>query len=378
MFDALDHLITRENEGAPLRAGEEGLHADVLVALAQEGLARERGGLWRPTLLGIQRGEGPRAQEVREALEGLLWVLQGVYRQARTRRFSVSELARRVELPEALLSLQLERLAEWPLFLAPARDEQGRLVELALSDVIQFVSLIDEPAEARSTEIARPSLHALELDGLRPFVRFRLALSPYTEVADDPGRGKSALLDGLALLRALAQGPIAPSQLQEPGEDGRPRWLYTRGVPEAIRIGLSLSLPGVGAVRYEVELHGEGPPSIFRERLREPGEGGSAFLAHTKGRGILRSPGHGVRALPFLTQPNETVLSRADDVDCPPLRALRAYLLGISLPGAPPEDVQGATLLGLDLSPEALPELRERLRQLASQTQLVVVTNTKG
>jgi predicted ATPase len=326
--ELLEQVLAEEERGEGIRAESLPPAGQAAFArLVEGGFARQEQGVYRATLAGIRRGKGPRAEAEREALEGVLWLLQGVYRRSRTQRFTIEELAQRLEQPRDLLRARLERLSSFPIFLAPKRDSQGHLCELGLSDVVLFATLEEKDAPLSKAPRPANALLALELDGYRPFVRLRIELSRSTLIFGESGAGKTSLCDALRWLRFVAREPLPPG-LDPIHPDRR---VFSSGVPEAIRAALSLHLGEVRALRYEVEAHGEGAPSIFRERLLLPGPEPFAFLALTKGRGLVRSPGEGLIPLPFLTTPRETALRRAEETPSPVLQRLRAYLGSVAI-----------------------------------------------
>src|SRR5690606_21795298 len=109
------------------------------------------------------------------------------------------------------------------------------------------------------------ALSALEVDGFRPFVRLRFEPGECNVVYGPSGSGKSSLLDFFRFLSFAVQNPMPPS-IDPRGEDRR---IFTSSLPEAIRFSLTFSSPHTDTppLRYEGEIHGEGPPRVFRERL---------------------------------------------------------------------------------------------------------------
>lgn len=273
-----------------------------------------------PTLGAL--GRLPEASAEQEGVSATLILLQQLYQRRRTQRFTPGELSDLAQLAPQDLARWMAYLAEFPIYIKPSFDpETGYLSSFALSDTVLYLSLWEETP---ALTLASPwEMTALEIDGHRPFLRARFPLTARTGFYGPSGSGKSSLFLALRLLGDSARGALTPLLTQN-------HHLFTTSAPESITIGVALHCTSNETLRYEVELHGEGPTRIFRERAWAEGEGRSlTLLAVTVGRGFYAGPS-GHRPLPFRTQPHQTALSLMDPALSPELSRLRTFLAQLS------------------------------------------------
>jgi hypothetical protein len=277
------------------------------------------GGRMRLSLRALQSLD--EAASERELLNETLFFLQQFYQNKRTQRTSTEDAAAQMRRPSADVGRALCYLSELPIFIKPEFDPNtGHVSVFALSDVVRAVSLWS------ANTLPEPPRHwnvqSLAIDGYKPFLRASLPISPQTALIGESGAGKTCALAAWQFLRYAVSHALPESF--DPWWSGK---IFTTSAPEAIRLGVEISLSD-SILLYELEIHGEGPPKIFRESCRRiKGEEVSHLLAVTAGRGVYLSNDCASRPLPFLSKPNETWMYHSDTLQNPWLSALRSFLL---------------------------------------------------
>jgi hypothetical protein len=302
----------------------EKIPADALQDLSQRGLLLSQGGRYRLSLQALH-SLGNLASLEREQLAELLFFLQQLYQKKRTLRTQSDFVATQLQRPLQDVSRQLAYLSELSVFIKPSfAPETGFVSDFALSDVVLAVSLWDSPSLPAVS--GAWSVRSFSIDGYKPFLRTQIPMSPLTALLGPSGSGKTCFIAALKFLRYAILNPLPPSI--DPWWEGRK--IFTTSNPEAVRLEVEISVSEKTTLRYEVEIHGEGPPKIFREKcILFDGDEVFHLLSVTVGRGVFFSPTQNAsQALPFLTKQNELWLSQVQALQNPWLTMLRDFISG--------------------------------------------------
>jgi hypothetical protein len=317
-------MQTLRNSATAFPSGTE-LPAETLQDLLQRGLLSSQAGRCRITLQALALlGEGAALE--REQLAEVLFFLQQLYQKKRTQRTTTNLVAAQLQRPIREVGRHLAYLSDLAIFIKPVfQPETGFVAEFALSDVVLSASLWGNAS--LPGVLGQWSLRSFSVDGYKPFLRAQIPLAPLVALLGPSGSGKTCLIAAMQLLRYVACHPLSRSI--DPWWEGRK--IFTTSNPEAVRLGVEISTAEQATLRYEVEIHGEGPPKIFRERcVLVYQQETFHLLSITAGRGLFFSvDDKGPRALPALGAPNQLWLSHAEALQNPWLLALRNFLSGI-------------------------------------------------
>ncbi|MFL5358038.1 AAA family ATPase [Archangium sp.] len=261
----------------------------------------------------------------------LLPALKEAWRRNRARTWTAEELGELSGLPASEVAQTLERFAsELELAEVLFGDDAGLVGAIQLSPaVLETESFASVRARLEAQGPLELPLHlsALHVDGFRVLQGLDVRPGPLTVLTGEPGSGKSALLECLALL-SRAMGAALPS-----GPDAR--------LPERLHLSLRLTSGSGRALRYAVSLGGPaGVPRVTSERLAgletdASGQESEAFtfLERQNGQGTVHTATWGpprprVLSVPLVLAPDALALSGGLEPALRVADSVRAFVSG--------------------------------------------------